>query len=120
MKIKLFVTLPLLVLSIATTAIGQGSGKYGLPSAKTYDTWSIGLSFGTPFFFGDVKDTTNDDKAVSGLKFLPAFGFQVNKQLTHSVGLRLSGMFGKLESGPSYEKVETDEFGTLRVYGTEI
>ena len=120
MKIKSFVTLPVLMLAFVVAANGQGSGKYGLPSAKTYDTWSVGLSFGTPFFFGDVKDTTNEDKAVSGLKFLPAFGVQINKQLTHSVGLRLSGMFGKLESGPSYEKVETDEFGTLRVYSTEI
>ncbi|MFM7768437.1 MAG: OmpA family protein [Bacteroidota bacterium] len=119
MKIKSFLTLPVLMLAFVIAANGQGSGKYGLPSAKTYDTWSVGLSFGTPLFFGDVKDTTNDDKAISGIKFIPAFGLQVSKQLTHSVGLRLSGMMSRLESGPSFEKVDTD-LGTLKFYGTEI
>jgi OOP family OmpA-OmpF porin len=123
MKIKSILSL-LILGALTTSASGQentGSGKYGLPTAKAYDTWSVGISFGNTFFFGDVKDTTNEDKAISGFDFVPGFGIQVNKQLTHSVGLRLSGMYGTLKSGPSFEKIDDVQTGgTLRLNNAEV
>ncbi len=123
MKIKSILSL-LIVGTFISPVFGQentGSGKYGLPTSKAYDTWSVGISFGNTFFFGDVKDTTNEDKAISGFDFVPGFGLQVNKQLTHSVGLRLSGMYGTLKSGPSFEKINNEVTGgDLNLDGTEI
>src|SRR5690349_9509158 len=70
----------------------QSSGKYGLPSPKDYDKWSVGLFFGQTFLASDVlKDPNNDNDLFDDISFAPAFGLQVSRQVSHSVALRLSG-----------------------------
>jgi len=53
---------------------------------------------------------------LGNFKFKPGFGLQIGKQITHSVGVRLSAMYGSLESGKSFEKIADDSTGgTLRL-----
>ena len=86
--------------------MAQGSGKYGLPSRKDYDRWSVGLNFGQTFLFGDVLDDPDkNNNALKSLPFAPSVGFHVTNQLSHSIGLRLSGAYGQFEAGPNKERV---------------
>lgn len=85
----------------------QKSSKYGLPSPKDYDKWSIGLSFGQTMFLGDVMEDSKTNNKYLKQQFNPNFGLQVTRQLSHSVGLRASGAYTMIKSGPSNEKYES-------------
>lgn len=85
----------------------QKSSKYGLPSPKDYDKWSVGLSFGQTIFLGDVLKDSKNNEAYKNLPFSPNFGLQVTRQLSHSVGLRASGSYATFQAGPSNEKYES-------------
>ncbi|HMT29109.1 MAG TPA: OmpA family protein [Bacteroidia bacterium] len=85
----------------------QSTSKYGLPSPKDYDKWSIGLSFGQTMFFGDVLKDSKNNEAYKKLPFSPNFGLQVTRQLSHSVGLRASGSYATFQAGPSNEKYDS-------------
>ena len=94
-------------LFIGNTLLAQGSGKYGLPSPKDYDKWSIGLSFGQTFLFGDVlEDPDQENQPLKNLSFAPAFGLQVTRQMSHSIGIRASGTYGTFMAGPNKERVD--------------
>ena len=41
--------------------------KYGLPSPKDYDRWSVGLSFGQTVFFSDIRNDEESQSAFKGL-----------------------------------------------------
>ncbi len=86
----------------------QKSSKYGLPSPKDYDKWSIGLSFGQTMFFGDVLKNSKNNEAYKKLPFSPNYGLQVTRQLSHSVGLRASGSYATFQAGPSREQYENN------------
>lgn len=98
-------------------ALAQSSGKYGLPSPKDYDKWSVGLSFGQTFFFGDVlKDPDKNNNAFKDMPFSPQFGLQVSRQMSHSVAIRLGGAYATLQAGPNNEVVNTK----LRMIGADF
>jgi OOP family OmpA-OmpF porin len=108
MKRKLLLIACLLFLA-GQNAFSQSTSKYGLPSPKDYDKWSVGLSFGQTFFFGDVlKDPDNNNNAFKEFEFAPGFGLQLTRQLSHSVGLRASGAYGTLLAGPNKERISKD------------
>lgn len=96
--------------------MGQGSGKYGLPGKKDFDRWSVGLTFGNTFLFGDIlEDPDQENNVLKKIPFSPAFGFQVTNQLSHSVGIRLSGTYGKFLAGPNKERI-----GKTPIYYAEL
>ncbi|MBL0342131.1 MAG: OmpA family protein [Bacteroidetes bacterium] len=90
----------------AQTTGGASSGKYGLPSPKDYDKWSMGISFGQTLFLGDVLKDSKNNEAFKKLPFAPNFGLQVTRQLSHSIGLRASGSYAMFKAGPSKEKYD--------------
>ncbi|MBK7970016.1 MAG: OmpA family protein [Bacteroidetes bacterium] len=92
-------------LFLGSSLFAQSSGKYGLPKPKDYDRWSVGISFGQTLFLGDVLKDSKNNNAFKDLPFTPNFGLQLTHQLSHSVGLRLSGSYGMFEGGPSREKI---------------
>lgn len=92
-------------LFLGSSLFAQSSGKYGLPKPKDYDRWSVGISFGQTMFLGDVLKDSKNNNAFKDLPFAPNFGLQLTRQMSHSVGLRLSGSYAKFEAGPSREKV---------------
>ncbi len=93
-------------LFIGNTLLAQGSGKYGLPSPKDYDKWSVGLYFGQTFLSSDVKeDPDNKNDLFSDIPFAPGFGLNISRQISHSVAIRLSGGYGTFEAGPNPERV---------------
>lgn len=95
-------------------ALAQSSGKYGLPSPKDYDKWSVGLSLGQSFFFGDVlKDPGKNNNAFKDMPLALNYGLQVSRQVSHSVAIRLAGAYTTLSAGPSDEVVEKDKFRLL-------
>lgn len=103
-------------LFIGNTLLAQGSGKYGLPSPKDYDKWSVGLYFGQTFISSDVlKDPDNTNELFSDIPFAPGFGLNLSRQVSHSVALRLSGGYGTFKAGPNPEKV-----GRAKLLGAEL
>ena len=96
-------------LFLGESLMAQDSGKYGLPSRKDYDRWSIGLNFGQTFLFGDVLDDPDkNNNALKSMPFAPSFGLHVTNQLSHSVALRLSGAYGQFKAGPNRERIDSD------------
>ncbi len=94
-------------LFLGQTLFAQGTSKYGLPSPKDYDKWSVGISFGQTLFLGDVLKDSKNNNAFKSLPFAPNFGLQVSRQLSHSVGLRASGSYATFKAGPSKEKYDS-------------
>ena len=95
-------------LLIGNFAIAQSSGKYGLPTPKDYDKWSIGLYFGQTFITSDVlKDPDNTNELFSDIPFAPAFGLNLSRQVSHSVAVRLGLGYVSFEAGPNPEKVSS-------------
>jgi len=103
-------------LFIGNSLFAQGSGKYGLPSPKDYDRWSVGLYFGQTYLSCDVlKDPDHENKLFSNIEFMPAFGLNVGFQVTHSIALRLGGGYNTLLAGPNPEKV-----GNIKMSNVEL
>lgn len=72
----------------------SGSGSnYSLPKPKDFDRWSVGISLGGSYLFGDLlKGSQNNDRFIDNGVFSPAFGLQVHHQVSHSIGIRARGM----------------------------
>ncbi|MBL7923251.1 MAG: OmpA family protein [Bacteroidia bacterium] len=67
-----------------------------MPKVKDYDRWSAGLTFGVSHLLGDLlKGSQNNNRFMDQGFLNPAFGLQVHHQVSHSIGLRLRGMFSK-------------------------
>jgi outer membrane protein OmpA-like peptidoglycan-associated protein len=92
--------------------------KYGLPSPKHYDRWSVGLSFGQTVFFSDIRNDEESQSAFKGMEFAPNFGLNLTYNVSHSVGLRFSGSYAQLKSGPSAVRFSTKDLGLTTKEGT--
>ena len=106
MKRNLLLLSCLLIVSV-NSALAQSSGKYGLPSPKDYDKWSVGLYFGQTFLASDVKnDPDKKNELFADVPFAPAFGLNIQRQVSHSVAIRVSGGYVTFEAGPNPEVVD--------------
>jgi OOP family OmpA-OmpF porin len=98
MKIKhlLLTVIALLTFSAALIAQDNASGSgsnYSLPKPKDFDRWSVGVSLGGSYLFGDLlKGAQNNNRFLDNGFFQPAFGLQVHHQVSHSIGIRARGM----------------------------
>ncbi len=98
---KLKFTLPCLLLLFTVVANAQQSSsntstKYGLPKPKDYDRWSVGLTVGITHLDGDLLiGSQNNDRLLEQAEIQLGYGLQVNRQISHSIGLRMRGYFSK-------------------------
>lgn len=109
---KKFCVLSGLMIFVFAAACAQES-TYGLPKAKNFDRWSAGVSVGPAIFQGDILEDSYNNNAWTKIPFNPAFGAQVNFQVTHSVGIQARGMLGRLsgehtEQGQSNSPIDTE------------
>lgn len=80
-----------------STTTTTTSSNYGLPKKKDFDRFSAGISFGPNYFQADIQQNSSNNNSISeDLPFNGMFGAQLNYQLTHTMGLRVGGMVGKL------------------------
>ena len=110
-NLLLITTCFLIACGVAKAQESESGEKYGLPSPKDYDRWSIGLSFGQTVFFSDIRNDAESQSAFKGMEFAPNLGLNVTYNVSHSVGLRLSGNYAQLKSGPSAVAFNTKLLG---------
>jgi outer membrane protein OmpA-like peptidoglycan-associated protein len=98
MKTRLFTAV--LVLLTAGTLMAQTpppapGKKYGLPKGNEFDRVSIGLTIGASHLNSDMLkgDADGESRVFKNNEWKPAFGLQINHQISHSIGLRFRGMF---------------------------
>jgi OOP family OmpA-OmpF porin len=104
MKKELIVTV---LLNFVFGIVSAQESTYGLPKAKNFDRWSAGISAGPAIFQGDILKDSYNNNAWTKIPFNPAYGAHVNFQITHSVGIKLRGMLGKL-SGEHSEQAQSN------------
>ncbi len=86
-------------LFISATSFAQTSTGGGLPNKKDFDRMSIGLKLGVTHLNGDLlSGPQNNSRILDELNFNLGYGLMFNYQLTHSIGLRASGMLSKFEA----------------------
>ena len=86
-------------LFITGTTIAQTTTGGGLPNKKDFDRMSIGLKLGVTHLNGDLlSGPQNNSRMLDELNFNLGYGLMFNYQLTHSIGLRASGMLSKFEA----------------------
>ena len=86
-------------LFITGTTFAQTTTGGGLPNKKDFDRMSIGLKLGVTHLNGDLlSGPQNNSRMLDELNFNLGYGLMFNYQLTHSIGLRASGMLSKFES----------------------
>jgi outer membrane protein OmpA-like peptidoglycan-associated protein len=108
----------LIACGVAKAQESESGEKYGLPSPKDYDRWSIGLSFGQTVFFSDIRNDDESQSAFKGMEFAPNFGLNLTYNASHSVGIRLSGSYAQLKAGPSAVRFNTKDLGLTSNDGT--
>lgn len=68
--------------------------SYGLPPGKDFDRWSAGITIGVSHLLSDLLAADQGSNRVTNQgEFQPALGLQVHHQITHSIGMRVRGMF---------------------------
>ncbi len=78
------------------TSFAQKATNYGLPTGKEFDRWSFGLTLGLSHLLGDLlSGDEGNNRILEQGNFNPSFGFQVNHQISHSIGIRGRGLFTK-------------------------
>jgi outer membrane protein OmpA-like peptidoglycan-associated protein len=86
-------------LFITGASYAQTSTGGGLPNKKDFDRMSIGLKVGLTHLNGDLlKGPQNNTRMLDQMNLNLGYGLMFNYQLTHSIGLRASGMLSKFES----------------------
>ena len=75
-----------------------GTSNYGMPKAKDFDRFSAGISFGVNYFQSDIQKNSENNNSFKDLPFDIMYGAHLAYQLTHTTGIRLSGMFGKFSA----------------------
>lgn len=86
-------------LFISGTTFAQTTTGGGLPNKKDFDRMSIGLKLGVTHLNGDLlSGPQNNSRMLDELNFNLGYGLMFNYQLTHSIGLRASGMLSKFEA----------------------
>lgn len=86
-------------LFITGTTFAQTTTGGGLPNKKDFDRMSIGLKLGVTHLNGDLlSGPQNNSRMLDELNFNLGYGLMFNYQLTHSIGLRASGMLSKFEA----------------------
>jgi len=86
-------------LFISATSFAQTSTGGGLPNKKDFDRMSIGLKLGMTHLNGDLLNgPQNNSRMLDEMNLNLGYGLMFNYQLTHSIGLRASGMLSKFES----------------------
>ena len=103
---KLKITL-LLLCSFALTIPGwaQDGSQYGLPKAKDFNTWSVGVRAGLNIYQGDIG-IDNGDFFENTDDF--TYGLQVTKRVSHTIGIRARGMMGTFSG-----KKDVTDFRTM-------
>lgn len=81
----------------AQTDAGAGNkpaSTHQMPTAKDYNTWSVGVHVGPTVFSGDIGDDVLD-----GDNFTTDFGYGLNvtKNISHTFGLQLQMLMGALK-----------------------
>lgn len=118
MKIKHLAIVFCFLLS-ANSLQAQEESRYGLPKPKTFDRWSIGLHGGISHLFSDyLKGEPGENDFFGEGDFNPAFGLSINHQVSHTLGLRLRGMYTTF-GGTDQEKFSFGG-GTPIPYNTEF
>jgi OOP family OmpA-OmpF porin len=86
-------------LFISATSFAQTSTGGGLPNKKDFDRMSIGLKLGMTHLNGDLLNgPQNNSRMLDEMNLNLGYGLMFNYQLTHSIGLRASGMLSKFEA----------------------
>lgn len=81
--------------STSTTTTTTTTGKkYGLPKGKEFDRTSIGLTVGVSHLNCDLLGGGDEEgRTFKNAFFRPDFGLQIHQQISHSIGLRLRGIY---------------------------
>jgi OOP family OmpA-OmpF porin len=86
-------------LFITAASYAQTSTGGGLPNKKDFDRLSVGLKLGLTHLNGDLlSGPQNNSRMLDEMNLNLGYGLMVNYQLSHSIGLRASGMLSKFEA----------------------
>ena len=86
-------------LFITGASYAQTTTGGGLPNKKDFDRVSVGLKLGLTHLSGDLlKGPQNNSRMIDQQNLNLGYGLMVNYQLTHSIGLRASGLLSKFEA----------------------
>jgi len=86
-------------LFITASSFAQTTTGGGLPNKKDFDRLSVGLKLGVTHLNGDLLDgPQNNSRMLDEVNLNLGYGLMLNYQLTHSIGLRASGMLSKFEA----------------------
>jgi outer membrane protein OmpA-like peptidoglycan-associated protein len=95
------------------------SSNYGLPKLKDFDRFSAGISFGVNYFQADIEKNSKNNNSILHLPNDLMYGANINYQLTHTVGIRLGGMLGKL-TAENHEFIPQLDTAQYVYYSTNV
>jgi OOP family OmpA-OmpF porin len=96
MKLKTVSVLMVMLIVAWQSAFSQSqSTRYGLPSRKEFDKWSVGIHTGPNYFQADIQRNTVNNNSLKDLPFNPMYGIHLAYQFTHTTALRIGGTMGK-------------------------